>query len=348
MSQVARIAGRAAVGAAVSAAGAATVAGIGYGLIQVEGKIARKIVGQPFEGAPDDDGVYGAAPGEPVELLVLGDSTAAGMGADTRYQTVGAILATGLAAIMGRPVRLTNEAVIGAESSDLNAQLSRALARVDQPDAAVVLIGANDVTHRIDRATSVRHLERTVRYLRTLSVPVVVGTCPDLGTVEPIPFPLNQLLRRWSRDLAAAQTVAAVEAGARTVSMADLLGPEFEASPSVMFSQDRFHPSAAGYARVASALLPSVAAALDAWPGGAAHDTEPEASRGEGIGPVGEAADRAVAVGGTEVGPAEIQGRDAGPRGRWAMLRRRIRPDATQRADAEDAAPPEGTTGPTG
>lgn len=332
MSQVARLAGRAAVGAAVSAAGAAAAAGLGYGLIQAEAKIARKIVGHPFDGAPDDDGLYGAAPGEPVEVVVLGDSTAAGMGADNRYQTVGAILATGLAAIMGRPVRLTNEAVVGAESSDLNAQLSRVLARVDQPDVAVVLVGANDVTHRIDRAVSVRHLERTVRYLRTLGVPVVVATCPDLGTVEPIPFPLNQLLRRWSRDLAAAQTVAAVEAGATTVSMGDLLGPEFAASPAVMFSQDRFHPSAAGYARVASALLPSVAASLGAWPGGAAHDTDPESSRGEGIGPVEQAAERAVAVAGTEVGPAELHGRDIGPQGRWAMLRRRVlaatQPDA--------------------
>ena len=47
------------------------------------------------------------------------------------------------------------------------------------------------------------------------------------------------------------------------MSLADLLGPEFEASPSVMFSVDRFHPSPAGYARVASALLPSVAAEAD-------------------------------------------------------------------------------------
>ena len=32
--------------------------------------------------------------GAPVQLVVLGDSSAAGMGADTRYQTVGAIIAT--------------------------------------------------------------------------------------------------------------------------------------------------------------------------------------------------------------------------------------------------------------
>lgn len=323
MAELGRIAGRAAVSAAGTALASATLAGLGYGLIQAEAKITRRIVGNPFDGAPDDDGVYGAAPGDPVQLLVLGDSTAAGMGADNRYQTVGGILSSGLAAIMGRPVELTNEAVVGAESSDLSAQLSRALARIDKADVAVILVGANDVTHRIDRSVSVKHLQRTVRYLRTLDIPVVVGTCPDLGTVEPVPFPLNKLLRQWSRELAAEQTVSAVEAGARTVSMGDLLGPEFAASPSVMFSQDRFHPSPAGYARVASALLPTVAAQVDAWPEDAQKDTEPEPSLGEGIGALDDAAERAASTPGTEVGPAELRGRRAGPRGPWAMLRRR-------------------------
>ena len=323
MAELGRYAGRALAGAAGTALAGAAAAGLGYGLIQAEAKLTRWIVGNPFDGAPDDDGVYGAAPGEPVRLLVLGDSSAAGMGADTRYQTIGAILSTGLAAIMGRPVELTNEAVVGAQSSDLSAQLSRALARIDHPDVAVILIGANDVTHKIDKSVSVQHLQRTVRYLRTLDVPVVVGTCPDLGTVEPVPFPLDKLLRRWSRELAAAQTVAVVEAGARTISVGDLLGPEFEASPSVMFSQDRFHPSAAGYARVASALLPTVAAAVDAWPEGAVRDSEPEPGRGEGIGALDDAAERAVSSPGTVVGPAEYRGPRAGPRGPWAMLRRR-------------------------
>ena len=62
-----------------------------------------RIVGVHFEGAPDDNGLYGAGPGEPVELVMLGDSSAAGMGADNRYQTVGAIIATGVSALTGRP-----------------------------------------------------------------------------------------------------------------------------------------------------------------------------------------------------------------------------------------------------
>ena len=36
--------------------------------------------------------------------------------------------------------------------------------------------------------------------------------------------PLRSLMKRWSRDLAAAQTVAVVEAGGRTVSLGDLIG----------------------------------------------------------------------------------------------------------------------------
>ena len=79
------------------------------------------------------------------------------------------------------------------------------------------------MTHRIDRSVAVRHLEMAVRRLREAGAEVVVGTCPDLGAIEPVPQPLRLLARRWSRDLAAAQTVAVVEAGGRAVSVGDLV-----------------------------------------------------------------------------------------------------------------------------
>ena len=59
MSGVTRLAWRAATATGATALTGAALAGLGYGLIQVEGRIARRVVGQPFEGAPDDDGVYG-------------------------------------------------------------------------------------------------------------------------------------------------------------------------------------------------------------------------------------------------------------------------------------------------
>ena len=334
-----RIAATAAYGGGGVAAGIGALGALGYGVLKAEARIARRIVGVHFEGAPDDNGLYGAGAGDPVELLMLGDSSAAGMGADNRYQTVGAIIATGVSALTGRPVRLTNRAVIGAESSGLELQLANALDEVPRPHVAVIMIGANDVTHRVNKVVAVRHLGSAVKRLRDAGVEVVVGTCPDLGTIGPIPQPLRLLGRRWSRDLAAAQTVAAVEAGGRTVSLGDLLGPEFAERPHELFSQDRFHPSPAGYARCAAALLPSVYAALGVWEGAGEEERVPDRRRGEGIGPVALAAQQAVRDPGTEVSATEIAGQPRGPRGRWAKLLRRPRIPLPRRGG--DETPPE-------
>jgi hypothetical protein len=187
----------------------------------------------------------------------------------------------------------------------------------------VILVGANDVTHRLTPTASVRLLGEAVRRLRDAGVSVVVGTCPDLGSIEPIRPPLRYLAQRWSRQLAAAQTIAAVEAGARTVSLGALIGPDFRTRRGEMFSVDRFHPSAAGYARLAAVLLPSVLAALDLEIG---PPQRPDLRAGEGVDDVAHAAARAAAHAGTEVSGAEVDGAARGPRGRWAVLLTRVQP----------------------
>jgi lysophospholipase L1-like esterase len=328
--------------AAAAVYGGGGLAGLGIagmGVLLAEARVARRAIGEPFgKSGPDGSGVYGQGPGEPVELAMLGDSSAVGLGVGDPRHTPGAVLAGGLAALSRRPVRLTVAAVVGAESPDLDEQIDRLLTVTPLPDAAVIMVGANDVTHRLNPSESVRCLDLAVRRLRERGTAVVVGTCPDLGTVEPIPQPLRYLARRWSRQLAAAQTVAVVEAGGRTVSLGDLLGPEFDARPREMFSVDRFHPSAAGYAQAAAALLPSVCAALDLLPGELAAQ-RPDLRSGEGLDDVAHAAARAVAEPGTEVAGAEMAGNARGPRGRWALLLRRRLPRVplvTQRADRAD------------
>jgi hypothetical protein len=233
---------------------------------------------------------------------------------------------------------MTCVAKVGARSSDLVDQLEQALAA--EPDVAVIMVGVNDVTHRVRPAMSVRHLDQTVRALREAGAEVVVGTCPDLGTIEPVAQPLRLVARRWSRQLAAAQTIAVVEAGGRSVSLGDLLGPEFAASPREMFGPDRFHPSAAGYASAATVLLPSVSAALGYW-FEAEEEPEPDTRRGEGVRPVAVAAVEASDTPGTEVAGATVGGADRGARGRWALLRVRGRqpvPDVEAAEQAETSA----------
>lgn len=230
----------------------------GYGLLWGEAKLARRIVKPPTVAPPLADGRYGAGPGPALRLAILGDSSAAGLGAPTPAGTPGALLATGLSEAAGQPVVLHVPAVVGSQSDDLAGQVSYALRH--PPQLAVVMIGANDVTHLISAAKAVPHLAEAVTRLRAAGAEVVVGTCPDLGTVKPIAQPLRYLGRVRSRQMARAQAAAVVGAGGLTVSLGDVLGPMFD-QDKTLWSADRFHPSAEGYQRVAAVLLPALRAA---------------------------------------------------------------------------------------
>ena len=54
------------------------------------------------------------------------------------------LIASALAELAERPVRLVRVAVSGAESRELDEQVDRALA--EKPDVALIMVGANDVT----------------------------------------------------------------------------------------------------------------------------------------------------------------------------------------------------------
>lgn len=317
----ARAARRLAAAAAFGGGGLGLFGGSVYGVLAAQAKIARRRIGAFVDDPPDPTGLYGATrPGPTLRLALLGDSGAAGYGAMAAQETFGAFLATGLSDMAGRPVYLHSVAVVGARTSHLEKQIPLALAGV--PDVCVLIIGANDVTHRVRPSDSVRFLQDAVETLRAAGPEVVVGTCPDLGTVRPIAPPLRQVARRWSRLLAAAQTIATVEAGGRSVSLGTILGPEFAAAPSDLFGPDRFHPSPAGYKSCAAAMLPTVAAAAGVIP---ADEPEPEMKRGEGVRAIATAAAEAVEATGTEVSRADLAGAEHGPRGRWVLLRHRRR-----------------------
>lgn len=296
------------------AAAVTTVTAVGgAGLLLAQVEQARRTIPRAQAPPPRCDGRYGGRSGEPLTVVILGDSVAAGYGVAKRRETPGALLATGISRRLGRPVELRCLAVVGATSARLAPQVAEALEL--HPDLAVIVIGGNDVTHGTNPAVAVRHLVSAVRALRAAGAEVVVGTCPDLGTIRPIRPPLRWVARRWSRQLAAAQTVAVVEEGGWTVSLGDLLGPRFAAEPYRMFGEDRFHPSADGYATAVAALLPTALAALKAI----------EPGRIAGVEALPRAAARASRRPGTEVSGVSVAGQERGPAGRWAALRHRVR-----------------------
>jgi lysophospholipase L1-like esterase len=310
---------RIATAAAYGGGGLGVLTVAGWGLLLGEAKLARRWVGPPAAPPPVGDGVWGGGTGPELTLAMLGDSSAAGLGVHDMLETPGVLFAAGLAEVADRPVRLVTAAVVGARSEHLVSQVEQ----VRNPDVAVIMIGANDVTSRTRPSEAVAHLSEAVRRLRADGAQVVVCTCPDLGTVEPIAQPLRLVARLWSRQLAAAQTIAVVEAGGRSVSLGDVLGPEFEARPEELFSADRFHPSAEGYGAAAAVTLPSICAALGLWPEESDAQVDRRMFAPDGVRPVASAAARAAGRPGTEVTGVQVDGRERGPRGRWAFLRRR-------------------------
>jgi lysophospholipase L1-like esterase len=200
--------------------------------------------------------------------MIFGDSTATGLGCRTADEAPGVLLARGLAEETGKRIRLSTKAIPGATSKGLSGQVDAMFVAGPPPDAAVIMVGANDITALNGVRPSARRLGAAVRRLRASGAVVVVGTCPDFGIITAIPQPLRWTARTRGLRLARAQAVAVRNAGGVPVPLADLLAPEFLHAPERLFSEDMYHPSAAGYALAAKQLFPALCNALGEWTGG--------------------------------------------------------------------------------
>lgn len=246
-----------------------------YEVLAQQAKIARRVIPKPTARPYDGDGLYrpGAASPDPwrpglaydVHMMVFGDSLAAGLGADSPDELPGVLLARGLAEESGWDVRLSIKAIVGATSKGLAGQIEAMQVAHGRPDISVILIGGNDITSRNAIGPSARRVGDAVQALREGGSHVVVGTCPDLGIIKPVPQPLRSVMATLSRRLAAAQTVQVRRAGGVPVSLAETLAPEFHRRGESLFSPDRFHPNSAGYELAAGLLLPAVCVALGVW-----------------------------------------------------------------------------------
>jgi lysophospholipase L1-like esterase len=211
----------------------------------------------------DLSGSYGPIGGRVVRLIMIGDSTAAGVGVDTAAESVGGQLAVALGAD-GVRVLLSSVAVSGARAHDLAGQLNR-MPDGTRADLAVLLVGSNDATHASVPSRVGHDVGAAVRRLLAGNTPVVVGTCPDMGAPPAIDQPMRAILGAFGRRIAAAEAGSVRAAGGVAVDLAQLTGPSFRADHAD-FASDAFHPSAAGYRLWAQALLPSARRAIGVGP----------------------------------------------------------------------------------
>lgn len=195
-----------------------------------------------------------------LRLAVLGDSIAHGVGARHADHTLASRITADL---RGRGVSVHPRvfAVSGARSADLGHQVDRALAWV--PHVALVVIGANDLTHFVPVESAAADLRGAVRRLRLLGAEVVVAPAPDLSIVPHVPPALRPVVREGSAVLRRAQVRVTLEEGGRVADEDGSTSSAFAEDRS-LFSGDRFHPSSSGYGVIAASLLPVVHAAAHA------------------------------------------------------------------------------------
>jgi lysophospholipase L1-like esterase len=242
-------------------------------LLAGQADMARQTIPRACEIPPRADGIYVAGEATvqrfqrgvsvDVHLMIFGDSTGTGYGCCSAEEVPGALIARALAERTGKRIRLSTKAIVGATSKGLAGQVDAMFVAGPPPDAAVIMIGANDVTALNGIAGSAQRLHAAVKRLHASGAVVVVGTCPDFKAVSAIPQPLRWVAHARGRQLARAQAQAVVAAGGIAVPFADLRVPAFRDCPGLLFAQDQYHPSAAGYALAASQVIPALCAALD-------------------------------------------------------------------------------------
>ena len=216
----------------------------------------------PWSGQVDGGthGVHTKNPGaasRPLHLLVLGDSTAAGVGVDHADLGLGGRLAEAIAARTGRPVHWRAAGANGATARDLVGQfLTPALH--GPTDLVFLTVGANDAL----AMRSVRAFRRDLRQIldRTFAAhpeaALLMSSLPAFFRFRLLPDPLRRSLYRHSQSLERAAR-ALVDSHPRAH-----MSPPPPPYTEGFFASDDFHPSALGYKDWADFAV------VDAWGAG--------------------------------------------------------------------------------
>ena len=194
---------------------------------------------------------------DPLRVVWLGDSTAAGVGAGEVDASMAHRVAAGIA---DGPATLTILAVSGAQVHEvLDGQLPELAGTA--ADVVFVSIGANDVTALTRQPTFRARYRRLVDGIRD-AVPdaelYLVGI-PDIGTAPRLAVPLRQIAGVRAAQLDDEIEEIAADAGLVHIDLASRTSSTFSADPDRYFADDGYHPSADGHEVWADAILAALA-----------------------------------------------------------------------------------------
>jgi lysophospholipase L1-like esterase len=208
------------------------------------------------------DGLHGPDGHDRIRVTWLGDSLAAGIGADHVDDTPAVLVAR----MLQRPVDLRILAVPGARSADV---VEHQLPALDDADLVVVCVGSNDVASRTPRRDFVRSLDQILD--ATAPRPTVVLSLPDISMADRIGQPLRWLAGLRARHFEKARARAtdrnphavSVDIATRPHGLARKAGRD-------LLCADRFHPGPQVYRIWADRIVEQAQVLLAAWADGPA------------------------------------------------------------------------------
>ena len=186
-----------------------------------------------------------------VSFLVLGDSTAVGVGANTPEDSLAGRVAKYIGA-----TEVENYAVSGATVRDLPGQIKKAQLAVYS--VILVQIGANDIVRFHPAGSTSALLAEELKALPKAGT-VIVISAGDVGDATLIPPLLRPFYTRLNRAYHAAFQAALFPEGIRYVNLGAAPGSDlFSNYPKTYLAADGFHPSSAGYGVWFNAIQPAL------------------------------------------------------------------------------------------
>lgn len=171
-------------------------------------------------------------------MLVVGDSTAVGVGADTPAHTLPGYLSAALDA------SVENHAVSGAVTADLAAQI--AAAKEPHYDLVLIQVGANDVVRFHAVAETNAQLDTILTKANALSDKVVLITAGKIGEAPIFPWFLKALITHRALEMRSAFKTTAATHSTAYVDLYAIADP-FNTDPDKYYAPDGFHLSSDGW-----------------------------------------------------------------------------------------------------
>lgn len=189
------------------------------------------------------------------EILVIGDSTAVGVGAASAEVSVAGRLAG------AHDFSVENHAVSGAVVADLAAQL--ALASRDRYDLILIQAGANDVIqlHHLDAANT--EMRSVLKDVHKRSDRVVLLTAGKIGEAPIFPWFIRSLMTGRAKELRDMLSATAREEGVAYVDLYNIPDP-FASDPRRYYAPDGLHLTGDGYGFWEDEVVKTIEGA---WPG---------------------------------------------------------------------------------